>query len=155
MGLMEGQVLEADGFALVVCSRVNSRRMICCLAWKSGRQDEARGSGGIPTKISAESDSFESSDERALPADLLSCAAASSGALKRVRRDRRCWLFLPLQMNPKLQTRLSLDPKRTITMASAAGVVGMSQNNGSRVFFWRGEKTDEPFSTDDVISVNK
>lgn len=39
---------------------------------KSGGQDEARGSDVIPKRISAQLDSFESSDERVLPVDLLS-----------------------------------------------------------------------------------
>lgn len=79
-----------ETFALVVCSRVKMRGMMwnsSCLGWKSGRQDEARGSGVIPRKISAKSDSFESSDERALPADLLSCPAGGSRAFKHVFTD--------------------------------------------------------------------
>lgn len=70
--------------------RINMKGMIwnsSCLGWKSGRQHEARGSGVIPTKISAKSDSFDSSDERALPADLLSRPAGRSRAFKRVFRN--------------------------------------------------------------------
>lgn len=80
-----------ETFALVVCSRVSMRGAIwncSCLGWRSGREHEARGSGVIPTKTPAKSDSLEASDERALPADLLSCPAARSRALfKRALRN--------------------------------------------------------------------
>lgn len=80
-----------ETFALVVCSRVNMRGAIwncSCLGWRSRHEHEARGSGVIPTKTPAKSDSLEASDERALPADLLSCPAARSRALfKRALRN--------------------------------------------------------------------
>lgn len=127
-----------ETFALVVCSRVNMRGAISncsCLGWRSGREHEARGSGVIPTKTPAKSDSLEASDERALPADLLSCPAARSRVLlKRALRNpgsvtaqfvfrRRhqfsavCGVFervLQLRIWNCKRERLSLDPERMI-----------------------------------------
>lgn len=101
-----------ETFALVVCSRVNMRGMMWnsrCLGWKSGRQDEARGSGVIPRKISAKSDSFESSDERALPADLLSCPAGRSSAFKHVFTDHVSGLSICVLSSSSSASILSQD----------------------------------------------
>lgn len=102
-----------ETFASAVCSRVNMWGAIwncSCFGWKSGYEHEARGSGVIPTKTSAKSDSLEASDERALAADLLSCPAARSrGLFKRAFRN-------PGSATPNMRSVVGIDfkPKRGV-----------------------------------------